>query len=254
MRSLGSIPREYFLSLTYHALFHKGFNAGLRSDFPDRDIPAVKRNFSTILPVLAEEADIKIDNVSMTYLESVLKKYGWRPPLDVYFRRAKKNDWVRMQADNIVDTKWRNKRGLVVFILREVLADTYLELLLRKMLEEYEASVVEEMDLTQEDGFQLLKKTRGGDWGRPRIGKSYGGLPKKIIVAYRWQEDHDVELEGIPFGVVEYEWVLDIKKRVRAAANSGIPYKMHCHVLHTSDNGVEASHYRELFSQLKIGD
>ena len=247
-------PREYFLSLTYHALFHKGFNAGLRSDFPDRDIPAVKRNFSTILPVLAEEADIKIDNVSMTYLESVLKKYGWRPPLDVYFRRAKKNDWVRMQADNIVDTKWRNKRGLVVFILREVLADTYLELLLRKMLEEYEASVVEEMDLTQEDGFQLLKKTRGGDWGRPRIGKSYGGLPKKIIVAYRWQEDHDVELEGIPFGVVEYEWVLDIKKRVRAAANSGIPYKMHCHVLHTSDNGVEASHYRELFSQLKIGD
>ena len=51
-----------------------------------------------------------------------------------------------MQADNIVDTKWRNKR-LVVFILREVLADTYLELLLRKMLEEYEASVVEEMDL-----------------------------------------------------------------------------------------------------------
>ena len=42
-------PREYFLSLTYHALFHKGFNAGLRSDFPDRDIPAVKRNFSTIL-------------------------------------------------------------------------------------------------------------------------------------------------------------------------------------------------------------
>ena len=131
-------------------------------------------------------------------------------------------------------------RELVVFILREVLADTYLELLLRKMLEEYEASVVEEMDLTQEDGFQLLKKTRGGDWGRPRIGKSYGGLPKKIIVAYRWQEDHDVELEGIPFGVVEYEWVLDIKKRVRAAANSGIPYKMHCHVLHTSDNGVEA--------------
>ena len=37
-------------------------------------------------------------------------------------------------------------------------------------------------------------------------------MPKKVIVAYRWQEDHDVELEGIPFGVVEYEWVLDIKK------------------------------------------
>ena len=62
----------------------------------------------------------------------------------------------------------------------------------------------------QEDGFQLLKKTRGGDWGRPRIGKSYGGC-QKIIVAARCK-DHDVELEGIPFGVVE-RMVLDIKKR-----------------------------------------
>ena len=245
-------PREYFLSLTYHALYHKGFNAGLCSDFPDRDIRVVKRNFSAKLPVLAEAADIKIDNVSMTYLESVLDKYGWRPPLDVYFRRAKENDWVRMQADHIVDPKWRSKRGLVVFILREVIGDTYLELLLREMLEEYEAAVIEELELTQEDGFWLLKKSRGGDWGRPRIGESYGGLPKKIIVVHRRQEARDVELEGIPLGDVVYDWVVDIKKRIRAAANSGIPYKMQCHVLHTSDNGVEASYYRELVSQLKL--
>lgn len=246
-------PREYFLSLTYHALYHKGFNSGLLSDFPDRHAGTVNRNFSGILPTLAEAADIKIDNVSMTHLENVLENHGWRPPLDVYFRRAKKNDWVRMQAGNFVDPKWRKNRGLVVFILREVIAGTHLEVKLKKMLEESDAYVVEELELTNEHGLWLLKRTRGGDWGKPSIGKTYGGLPKKIIVAQRRQGDRDVKCEGIPFGVVEYDWVLDIKKRIRAAANSGVPYKMHCHVLHSSDNGVEASHYRELVSQLKIG-
>ena len=242
--------REYFLSLTYHALYHKGFTAGLCSDFPDRDIREVKRDFATKLPVLAEQSGIKIDNFSMTYLESVLDNYGWRAPLDVYFRRAKKNDWVRMQADNIVDPEWRRNRGLVVFILREVF-DTYLENLLREMLSEHESTVVEELELNPEDGLQLLKRTRGGDWGRPRIGKSYGGLPRKVIVARGRQEGRGNQLEEIPHGAVEYEWVLDIKKRIRAAANLGVPYKMHCHVLHTSDNGIEAAHYIQLVSELK---
>ena len=36
-----------------------------------------------------------------------------------------------------------------------------------------------------------------------------------------------------------------------AIANQGVPYKLKCHVLHTSDNGIEASYYLNVMSSIK---
>lgn len=246
--------REHFLSLTYHALFHKGFGSGLSTEFVDRSAIEPKRDFASYLSTLAGQASIPIINMSMTGLERVLQAHGWLPPLDVYLRRSKRNDWVRLRAHQIFDSTYRVNHGLAVFIIREVIAGTHLESLLKRRLLENGASIINEIELCGVQALQLVQITRGGDWGRPRLGKGYGGLPAKIIIAQHQQDGAILEPEGLPSGAVEYDWLLEIKKEIRAEANSGVPDKMQCHVLHTSDNGVEAAHYRDLISQIKASD
>jgi hypothetical protein len=246
--------REHFLSLTYHALFHKGFGSGLPTEFVDRRVLEPKRDFASYLSTLASQASIPVINMSMTGLERVLDAHGWLPPLDVYLRRSKRNDWVRLRAHQIFDSTYRFNHGLAVFILRDVVSGTYLESLLKRRLLEDGASIIDELEVSGVQALKLVQATRGGDWGRPRLGKGYGGMPAKIIIAQHHQDGVNLEPERLPSGAVEYDWLLKIKKEIRAEANSGVSDKMQCHVLHTSDNGVEAAHYRELISQIKASD
>ena len=245
--------REHFLSLVYHALFHKGFSAGLSSEFPDKDVLNPKRDFATYLSDLSYQANIYVEKMSMAGLQSVLGDYGWLPPLDVFFRRSKKNEWVRLQANKIVDQSYRANHGLTVFMLREVISGNYLETSLKNLIVESGAIIQEEIKLTPAEARQLVQNTRGGDWGTPRLGKSFGGLPVKIIIAKPAQVESDLEPEELPSGSVEYNWVLKIKEEIRAKANAAIPRSMRCHLLHTSDNGIEAAHYRNLVYQIKAG-
>ena len=242
--------RDHFLSLTYHALYHKGFSSGLPSEFREGVALPSKHDFRLYLMSLAVRADININSASMEELECVLGQHFWLPPLDVYFRRSKKNDWVRLRASQIVEPAWRRNRGLVIFFLRELIAGTHVEEQLKKMILESGASLVDEICLSGIESLEVVRRTRGGDWGRPRVGRSYAGLPVKIIVA-RHLSGPVSEQETLPVGVVEYPWVAEIKKDIRAIANQGVPYKLKCHVLHTSDNGIEASYYLNVMSSIK---
>lgn len=244
--------RYHFLSLTYHALFHKGFASGLSSDLREDSALPYKQDFRSYLMSLADRTGIEVNHASMEELESILEQHSWLPPLDVYFRRSKKNNWARLRANQIVDPAWRLNHGLVIFFLRELIAGTHIEEHLKKMIVENGASIVDEIHLNKIESLQVVQRTRGGDWGRPRLGKSYAGLPTKIIVARRV---NDITApDNLPMGVVECPWLMEIKKNIRAEANRGIPYRRQCHVLHTSDNGVEASYYLDLILQVKASD
>ena len=80
--------RHYFLSLAYHAVYHKGDSSGL----PEHDgtPPLVKRaehNYAGILRAMAGPLDVDA-SITLDDLDRYLAKKGWRPPRDMLTRLA----------------------------------------------------------------------------------------------------------------------------------------------------------------------
>ncbi len=242
---------NYFYSLSYHALFHKGFSSGIPSRLKEDIVKNQKHDFVSYLTTLAKSINIDIDYLTMELLEQILRECDWLPPLDVYFRRSKNNEWARLRAKELIESSWVRNYGAVVFILREKIVDTTVEWALEKMLLKAGAKILQKNYLTKEEAIVLSRMTRGGDWGNPS-NVNYGGLPILVILAKNL-EDHKSQTENIPLGVVEYKWVMEIKRDIRKLANKGITYKKQHHVLHTSDNGIEAAYYMSIVNEIIAG-
>ncbi len=245
----------YFYSLCYHALFHKGFNAGIPSKFIPNPTLNAKHNFVEILGGLAAENGVQLPEMTMEAIEEHLKETGWLPPLDVYFRRSKLNEWAKLRSQELIEDTWSKNRGSVVFILRSSKVGTPIEAKLKDMIKEAGAEIVTPYTFNEEQAKIFAARTRGGDWGVKLPGSEWGGLPTYAIFARKSELHNDITDENIPKGIVEYEWVKQIKKDIRKIANKGVAYRKQYHILHTSDNGIEAMYYKSVIEDvLKIND
>jgi hypothetical protein len=97
LRNLCRVPAlgEHFLSLAYHAVYHKGYGSGLLSSIAHR---APRRTSDhDYQGVLAELASRLAIDVSLTLedLDEYLALQGWRPSSEVLSRLALHNDWLR---------------------------------------------------------------------------------------------------------------------------------------------------------------
>ena len=231
-------PATYFFALTYHAVFHKGYSSGLESKYEKFDLQGIEHDYNTILRKLANEANLKVDDFSLEGLEQFLRDNDWVPPMDIYFRRSQRNPWIADRLKDIVPEEWYQRKGLACFVLRE-LGDTdkwYSNVC--KLLEQADAKVLFTVKLTDKEKEIFSKYTRGGDWGKGPF-KKPGGLPSRIIIAKKDELGCDI----LPHGVVEYEWVKRIKEEIREKYNKSVPYSENSNILHSTDNGVEASYY-----------
>ncbi|WP_377887508.1 hypothetical protein [Alkalihalobacillus sp. R86527] len=243
-------PEQYFFSLSYHVLFHKGFKSGLRSNYLSVQETYPEHDYENYLKVLAEQLNIGDFEMTMESLEEILNEYDWLPPLDIYFRRSKKNNWVYKRALSHVEDGWRWQKGTAVFIIRE--KGNYPNLINKTMelLNTKGVTNIDMIDLTIDESFYFSKHTRGGDWGRGPAEVS-GGLPKLALIA-RLEKDFNIQnnKEEIPSGTVEYSWVKDIKNEVREEHIRNVKRRDRCNIIHSSDNGVEAAYYIDLLTKI----
>ena len=96
-RSLCRIPapREHFLSLAYHAVYHKGTASGL-ADHAGASPPSEKpeHDYHAVLASLAARLGLELP-ITLTDLDAHLGQHGWRPPRETLVRLAKHNTWLR---------------------------------------------------------------------------------------------------------------------------------------------------------------
>ena len=96
-RNLCRVPalREHFLSLAYHAVYHKGIASGLADHadaMPRRE--KTDHDYHTALASLAARLGLELP-ITLIELDTHLDQHGWRPPRETLLRLAKHNTWLR---------------------------------------------------------------------------------------------------------------------------------------------------------------
>jgi hypothetical protein len=86
---------DYFLSLAFHAVFHKGFKSGIPSRHaPPINIPKPKNDYLGTLARLAGELGIQVD-LTLEGLEQYLARRGWIPTVQMLAALSHRNVWIQ---------------------------------------------------------------------------------------------------------------------------------------------------------------
>jgi len=233
-------PEYYFLSIAYHAVYHKAERSGLptahRSVHPPEH---PKHDFKTILEEMARSIGITID-ADMERLDHFLRGKGWRPAIDTLHRFASDSKWIRETIK--AEKKIYTDHGLAVFIVRETGTEMGVE---QKVVEELKYigfDILCTKQLTPEEAEHTGRVTRGGNWDIG-LGKERGGPPSFIIVCYDLfpapvPKDKQKLYPGVTNGRVLRKHKIRVKVTNQPKMN----------ILHSSDNPEEAWHYVEVFT------
>jgi hypothetical protein len=233
-------PREHFLSLAYHALYHKGINSSLPRDANDMSpVGGCDHDYVTALSRLAVQAGFNTP-IRLRELDGLLDSVGWRPPHDMLVRLSRRNRWVRellSKAESIAGSD----DGLAVFLVRE-------EALRRggikratRLLEQRAFQVLVTHVFEPEQVPGIARTIRGGNWGRGPWQMS-GGPPVAAIVVYDPAPIAPSRRQRRRFPFLANARLL-CKEQLRECFNEGLPAEQHCNVIHSSDNGREALDY-----------
>lgn len=232
-------PEHHFLSLAYHALYHKGLSSGLPTTTAETVADSVgDHDYGAILRRVGVDAGYH-GPITLESLDAYLAEKGWRPSHDMMARLARHNKWLRTGLAKETESDADN--GLAVFLLRERGLQRGGVERAKRLLEEVGFCVAEARELDQAEATVAVQAVRGGNWG-PGPWPTSGGLPAAIIVAY----DSDPlplnrrQRKKYPFAVNARTLCKD---RIRDEFNRGVPDHEHCNVVHSSDNGHEAMEY-----------
>jgi hypothetical protein len=233
-------PREHFLSMAYHALYHKGRESGIQSkNDRRRRRTATDHDYVSVISRLAQDLGISVE-MTLEGLDDCLDAHGWRPPHDMLIRLSRRNRWVRSLlkqphgATNVDDR-------IAVFLLRE-------EGLRRggvdravQLIEQRGFQIVETHLFDERKTVTIARSLRGGNWGRGPWPIS-GGPPVAAIVTYDPAPITPSRRDKKRFPFIANARLL-CKEQIRDAFNDGVASDQHCNVIHSSDNGREALDY-----------
>lgn len=236
----------HFLSMAYHAVYHKAENSGLKTIHKSVHLPAhPKHDFKTILEEMANAVDIKID-ADMESLDHFLREKGWRPAIDTLHRFASDSKWIRETIKT--EKKIYTDHGLAVFIVRETGTEMGVEHKVVEELKHVGFDILYTKQLTPEEAERTGRVTRGGNWDIG-LGKERGGPPSFIIVCYDLfpapvPKDKQKLYPGVTNGRVLRKHKIRMKVTNHPKMN----------ILHSSDNPEEAWHYVEVFTPEHMDD
>ncbi len=247
-------PPDHFLSLAYHALYHKGYRSGLASATAPPGAAAKRpdHDYGAVLGALAKDLGLSVAT-DMESLDAHLASQGWRPPIDMLARLALRNPWIHdrfFSKDLSVEPRYR---GIAVFLLRE------------RALQSGRAGQVEEQ-LAQE-GFEILEaaslgeqrrkesslRLRGGNWGRGPWPVS-GGLPARLIVAWDPRPSAVDSRTRAKYPLLSNGRILRAKERIRDLLMQDVPRAEQFNPLHSSDNDVQSWEYLEILAPDRVSD
>jgi hypothetical protein len=233
-------PREHFLSLAYHALYHKGANSGLPAKATEKAATqSCDHDYVTALRELATQAEFTTP-ITLHDLDSLLDSVGWRPPHDMLVRISQRNRWLRSLLTNSKSISNSDDR-LAVFLLRE-------EGLRRggieraaEMIKRHGFQIIATQEFDSQHTMRIARTIRGGNWGRGPWPLS-GGPPVAAIVVSDPALVMPNRRQRRQFPFLANARLL-CKEKLRERFNEDLPAEQHCNVIHSSDNGREALDY-----------
>jgi hypothetical protein len=234
-------PEDYFFSLAFHALYHKGLSSGIPMTASDASPSALQNKYVRTLSALAEKLGYEVA-ISLEDLDKFLGENGWRPSLD-YIEKASPRDAWRSKLIDQEHSELPHVPGLAVFLIREeALVNPNSVDFANSVLEREGFCVLAVKVIEPEIRASIASELRGGDWGTGPNKKS-GGVPAAIIVALdvfprkptgrllRKQPD----LENI--------LIASCKSQIRAWWNQGLSESERCNIVHSSDHCRQAIAY-----------
>jgi hypothetical protein len=229
---------DYFHSLAFHALYHKGYAAAIPIDEQSPSGMTGEHDYATVLAKLAHRLDLTVP-ITMTGLDRYLADVGWRPPLDTIAKWSLNNEWCRqMYQEGLADIDAPD--GLVVAIVREAAAESISEI--TELLQVSGLEVTEVRKLERGAAERAAQQLRGGNWGQGLYPTS-AGKPYAVIIAI----DHDpitpTSEQTIRYPGIDNARINLVKSTVRDWWNKQVIPSQRCNIVHTSDSAAQAVHY-----------
>lgn len=224
-------PREAFMALAYHALYHKGFHSGLSSVHREHEGGG---RFFRALSQGAEALHIPA-KMDMESLDDYLAAQGWRPPMDKLARLAAANEWAR--ARFFGGARPRGGRYVGAFVLRRECEEFGATEFALRRIEEAGFKIKEVRPIPEDRVAAFAEKMRGGNW---RDGTPPMTLAVVEDMSPQWNAEGEI-LDNLK---------MRRKEDIRAALNRrhkthGKPW------LHGCDNARESEEYiREIAPDL----
>ncbi|MFD1506952.1 hypothetical protein FE374_04060 [Georgenia yuyongxinii] len=236
-------PREHFLSLAHHAVYHKGERSGLTSAlFPDR-YPDPEHDYESVLEALAQNvgADVALN---LEAVDEHLHEHGWRPPPDALRRLSAANEWARR--------RFRRAEGgppeppePAVFLVRERTVDVLAIAEVIGALAVYGFEPLRVVELDPAARGRCAEQLRGGNWDRGPFPRS-GGRPAVAVVALHYAPQPTAPWVRERYPHLSNADVLKAKLRVRDLVAARVPEESGFNPMHSSDNEAEAWEYVEV--------
>lgn len=234
--------RNYFLSLLYHAVYHKGEKSGIPVNSGDEaDAGAAEHEYVEILQELAKENDIELNELNLKYFHELLEKEGWAPATDT-IRKLSQTSGTWLESTIKPNKNNFDKNGeLMVFVIREWAAERGLSAYIIDWFEKRGLNIVKAVELDPEQKRKAGQNLRGGNWGKGPWPVS-GGNPATLLVFYDY---HPVPLEDKykkRYPHVSNKLYL-LKEELRQELNSTLPMDEKTNPIHSADDEIEAIDY-----------
>jgi hypothetical protein len=249
-RSFCRVPcdRDYFHSLAYHAVYHKGADSNLPGSAKYRRHEGKpSRDFTAILTGMARRLNIDVE-ISLEGIHAYLVRNDWAPPPDLIVRMAAsapKNRWLQELAAR-ENGNLSIDPGLTVFVIRESAVDAGVHEQIIALIEKHGFVSLARKELSSAEVTHGAPRTRGGNWG-PGPDDHVGGLPAILLVAYDAKPIRPSRSQHKRFPLVTNARTL-CKEAIRRRVNELIAPRHPINGLHSSDYGAEAHHFLHVFA------
>lgn len=236
-------PERHFLSLAYHAVYHKGLASGVPvrvGERPVMDNP--EHDYPTILANLSKAVFRDSSPISLEHLEAGLRAEGMIPGFHTEEFLARTNQFVADSVIKRVSTNSPEMDAISVFILREKAADWVGDV--RLFLSRQGFEVLSEKSFHGQSARHIAAFSRGGNWGKGPYHLS-GGIPS---VAFAVLDVDPIPNPDLGSGEDRSSTNLRVqqaKKLLRLHLDSKQKALFKFNPLHSTDNGLSAREFIE---------
>ena len=243
--------RRYFLSLAYHAVFHKGSKSGIPNRHHADEEFNADHDYISYLRNLAEPAGFSgRDFEEFNDLYQLLSVEGWVPEFDTLRKLAEHDPWLRdllpESAEDISDGE------MVVFIVRQWVVDHDKLDTVKQIIQKKGLEILKSVVLEGEAKNRAVNKIRGGKWDKGPFPKS-GGPPAAVIICFDYHPRKPDKLTRKTHPFVKNHNVM-LKYTIRDYINEEMLYFNHVNSIHSADNEVEAFEYLKLIFPQEADD
>ncbi len=229
---------DHFLSLAFHALYHKGLRSGIAvADRRFRPSKRPEHDYSGKLQGLAGELGLDAE-MAMDALDAELARQGWRPSLDHLERLLPDDDWARAKV-KALSGDVRAEPGLTLFLVRREGLAWGLQRVVAA-LEEAGFVVLAQKRLTDEESMLASREIRGGNWESGPWPIS-GGPPVAAIAALDPEPLKPNKKLRDLHPSADNARVFLVKEAMRRAGNADRPASRRCNPVHSCDNALQAA-------------